>query len=149
MKNIIIAVFIALITSCINTESYAIPLQGIIITSSGETMPLGGKAWYSSYMNLTPPRSFVQGEQLKIKLQGKAKWVYVRLLPEGADATGPTGLIERRITVPQQGIITVTLENNYPNTQQISVHSGHEAFEKLLTPFNETADIISINLLTE
>jgi len=149
MKNIITAVFIAIITLCINTEGYTIPLQGIIITSSGETMPLGGKAWYSSYMTLTPPRSFVQGEQLKIKLQGKAKWVYVRLLSEGADATKPNGLIDRRISVPQQGIITITLDNNYPNIQQISVHSGHEAFEKLLTPFNETADIVSINLLTE
>jgi len=149
MKNIITAVFIAIITLCINTEGYAIPLQGIIITSSGEIKPLGGNTWYSSYMTLTPPRSFVQGEQLKIKLQGKAKWVYVRLLPEGADAATQTGLIDRRITVPSKGIITITLDNNYLNIQQISVHSGHEAFEKLLSPFNENADIVSINLLTE
>ena len=131
-------------------SGYAAPLEGEIIKSiEGEVDSFGGNRWYSSYMNLTTPRNFMKGEKLKITLSGGAKWVYVRLLPEGANATTPIGIIDKRIHVPPKGVITVNLESTHPNVRQISVHSGRQAFGKGISIFNDRADIVSMDVSSE
>lgn len=74
-------------------SAYADRLEGSIDQASGAN-------WQSSYMDLKPPRDFKQGDRLKIKLQGTAEWVLVRLLPDGAKPDRPTGLIGEKMRVP-------------------------------------------------
>ncbi len=146
MKNIFTLVIIAAIILLGYVSCYAVPLEGQIDGLKRGTNSVGGTVWYSSYMQLNTPRNFMKGEQLRITLRGKAKRVYVRLLPKGADATTSIGIIGKRIRVPQNGVITVKLESTYRNIQQISVHSGREAFAKGLSLFNDIADIVSIDV---
>ena len=120
-----------------------VSLSGKIVSNAGSNL------WYSSYMNLVPSVDFKQGEVLKIKLIGNAKWVYVRLLPEGVAPTSPTIIVGEKVYVPMGGVVTIKLLNNYPKIQQISVHSGREAFEKIMDPANGNADIASIEVSME
>ncbi len=149
MKNIFVIVLLTTLTLLGYESGGAVPLEGKIIKSSGGVNSLGGILWYSSYMNLTPPRHFMKGEQLRITLRGGATWVCVRLLPEGADATHPIGIINQRIHVPQNRVITIQLANTHPNIQQVSVHSGLQAFGRGISLFNENADIVSIDVSTK
>ncbi len=149
MKNIFAIVIFATVTLLCTLPGYAEPLEGKITVLSGGTNSFGGNLWYSSYMHLTTPRNFVKGEQLKITLRGDAKWVYVRLLPKGADATTPVGMIDKKIHVPHERVIIVTLESDHPNIEQVSVHSGREAFGKRISPFNDQSDIFSIDVSME
>ncbi|MEI7933626.1 MAG: hypothetical protein WCH30_01020 [Chlorobiaceae bacterium] len=147
MKNILVFFVFTTLTLLGYVSCYALPLEGEIIKSiEGEADSFGGKLWHASYMNLTAPRNFMKGEQLKITLKGSAKWVYVRLLPEGANATSAKGIIDKRIHVPPKGVITVSLESNHPNIRQVSVHSGRQAFGKGISIFNDNADIVSIDV---
>ncbi len=146
MKNIFTLIIFAAITLLGYVSGSAVPLEGQIDGLKEGTNSISGPIWYSSYMQLTTPRNFIKGEQLRITLRGKAKRVYVRLLPKDADATSPTGIIDKRIPVPQNGVITVTLESTYQNIQQISVHSGREAFAKRISLFNDNVDIVSIDV---
>jgi len=145
MKKVIVVVVLNIITLLGCFSGYAVPLEGNIIGSTGGVNSLGGIIWYSSYMEFTTPRNFSAGEQLKITLQGEAKWVYVRLLREGSDATIPTGIINKRIHVPPNGEITVQIEKSQQNIRQISVHSGRQAFGRGIALFNGKTDIISID----
>ncbi len=149
MKNIFLAIIFTSITLMGCVSAYAVPLEGKIIGASGGVNSLGGILWYSSYMNLDTPRNFLKGEQLKITLRGKARWVYVRLLPEGAKATIPIGIIDKRIHVPQNKVVTVRLESPRPNIRQVSVHSGRQAFGRGISLFNDNADIVSIDVSME
>ena len=148
MKNIFTIVILAIITLLGYIAVCAEPLAGDISSTEGGTS-FGGKVWYASYMNLKQPRDFIKDEQLRIRLSGNAKSVYVRLLPKGAVSTNPTGIIDKRIHVPQEGVITVKLDKAYPNIQQVSVHSGHQAFQKLISSFNGNADIIDVEVVMD
>ena len=149
MKKIFVVIILSTITLLGNVTGYAVPFEGKIIGSSGGSNSFGGIVWYSSYMELATPCNFMKGEQLKITLRGNAKWVYVRLLPEGANATIPVGIINKRIHVPHNGVITVEIESPRQNIRQISVHSGRQAFGKGISLFNDKADIVSIDVSME
>ena len=149
MKKILTGLILTTITLLGSVSGYAVPLEGKIIGSSGGSNSFGGIVWYSSYMELTTPYNFVMGEQLKITLRGNAKWVYVRLLPEGANATIPVGIINKRIHVPHNGVITVGIESPHQNIRQVSVHSGRQAFGRGISLFNDKADIVSIDVSME
>jgi hypothetical protein len=150
MKKNFVIVILTAITLLGYVSGYAVPIEGEIIKSiDGGVDSFGGNLWHSSYMNLTTPRDFVKGEQLKITLRGNARWVYVRLLPVGANATVPIGIIEKRIHVPQNRVISVSLENTHKNIRQVSVHSGRQAFGKGISLFNDNADIVSIDVSME
>lgn len=69
---------------------------------------------------------------------------YVRLLPKGASTNGSTGLSEKYYTIPESGVVTVPLTDFSPadidfkiNIQQISIHSGHDAWD---APLDQGAD---------
>jgi len=116
------------------------------IGSSGGNISLAGNLWYSSFMDLKTPRNFKKGEEIKIKLLGRAEWVYVRLLPKGVASTSSKGMMNNKFHVPQGGVITIRLYCDYPHIQQVSVHSGFEVFDKFLNIFNGHADIASIDV---
>ncbi len=119
------------------------------IGSSGGNISLAGNLWYSSFLDLKTPRDFKKGEEIKIKLLGRAQWVYVRLLPCGVASTCSTGMMDNKFYVPPGRVITIKLHRDYPHTQQVSVHSGFEVFDKFLNIFNGHADIASVEVSME
>ena len=71
MKKKFVIVLLTAITLLGYVSGYAVPLEGEIIKSiNGGVDSFGGNLWHSSYMNLTTPRNFMKGEQLKITLRG-------------------------------------------------------------------------------
>ena len=147
MKKIFTIVILSTFILLRYVSAGAEPLTGNI-GSSGGNISHAGNLWYSSFMDLKTPRDFKKGEEIRIKLLGRAEWVYVRLLPKGVASTGSTGMMENKIHVPQGGVITIKLHCDYPHIQQISVHSGFEVFDKFLNIFNGHADIDSIDVST-
>ena len=148
MKKIFIIVLLSTCTLLRCESASAEPLSGDIGSSAGN-ISLFGTLWYSSFMNLKTPRNFKQGEEIKIKLLGRAQLVYVRLLPKGVASTCSTGMMDNKYYVSPEGVITIKLNRDYPQIQQISVHSGFEVFDKFLTLFNGHADIASVEVSME
>jgi hypothetical protein len=138
-KHLFSITVLGIIAALLYASAYAEPLQGSIDKASGAK-------WQSSYMDLNSPRDFKKGERLKIKLQGTAEWVLVRLLPQDASPEQPTGLVGEKMRVPPGGEIEVTLQTNHPKVKQVSVHAGQEAWGKLLGAKNGNAYIVSINV---
>jgi len=145
MKKTISIVILTTITILSHIPAFAEPLIGKIGSSNGYKSH-GGYQWYVSYMDLNPPRNFRQGEQIKIKLLGDAKLVYVRLLQKDAPYTSSEGIIDNIVHVPSGGVIILKLQEPYLNIKQVSVHSGHEAFQNLIDVSNGNADIVSIDV---
>ena len=121
---------------------YGAPLHGSIDQASGTN-------WQSAYIDLNPPRDFKQGERLRIKLQGTAEWVRVRLLPQDARPDKPTGLLGGKMRVPPGGVIEVVLQKDHPKVKQVSVHAGKEAWGELLNPKGGEVEIVSIDITTK
>jgi len=148
MKNIITIVLLGTLILLRSASACAEPLTGNI-GSSGGNISLAGFLWYSSFMDLKKPCDFKKGEEIRIKLSGNAQWVYIRLLPKGVASTCSTGLLSYKIQVPEGGVITIILHRDYPQIQQISVHSGFEVFDKFLNIFNGHSDIAYIDVSRE
>ena len=138
-KNFFSIVILTTISVLVYASAYAEPLQGSIDQASGTN-------WQSSYMDLNSPRDFKRGERLRIKLQGTAEWVLVRLLPQDGKADKPTGLVGEKMRVPPGGELEVTLQTDHPKVKQVSVHAGKEAWGKLLGTKNGDAQIVSIHV---
>jgi hypothetical protein len=120
-------------------SAFAQPLEGSIGS-------LPGDSWYSSWLNLNPPRNFNTGDQLNIQLTGNARNVVVRLLPVGVSPDSPVGIVGGIRLVPANGMVTVVLDRTYNNIRQISVHSSTAAWKIQLGANNGNADISSVYL---
>ncbi len=106
------------------------------------------RQWGSSWMDFGQAASFRSGETLKITLtQDGAKRVVVRLLPVGASPDEPVGIIgSQPIAVQDGGVVIITLDRNYSNIRQLSVHGGAQAWKFALGANNGPAEIISVEL---
>jgi hypothetical protein len=138
-RNFYVVLVVMVCAFIFAAATYGTPLQGSIDQASGS-------GWQSAYMALKPAHDFKKGNRLQIKLQGTAEWVRVRLLPEGANADKPTGLLGGKMRVPTGGIVEVTLKKDYPKVKQISVHAGKEAWGELLNPKGGEVEIVSIEI---
>ena len=98
-------------------------------------------------MDFGEAANFRAGEKLKITLkQDGANHVLVRLLPFGASPDEPIGIIGNQPIAVQDGIVMVTLDKNYNNIKQLSVHGGEQAWQFSLGAGNGPAEIISVEL---
>ncbi len=120
------------------TAVYAQPLLG----STGSA---AGDRWQSSWLDIKPSITFKKGETLRIKVEGEAENVLVRLLPENSDPTSPDGIEGDVRKVPANRTLVVTLTRDHPNVKQISVHAGREAFERSLGGNNGRTRVVSID----
>jgi hypothetical protein len=103
--------------------------------------------WGSSWMDFGQAANFIAGEKLKITLKrGGAQRVLVRLLPYGTSPDEPVGIIGNQPIPVQDGTVTVTLDKNYSNIRQLSVHGGEKAWEFSLGAGNGPAEILSVDL---
>ena len=103
-----------------------------------------GDRWQSSWLDIKPSISFKRGETLRLKLEGNAENVIVRLLPDGSQPESPDGIEGSVRKVPANRTLDIKLEGDHPNVKQISVHAGPEAFGQPLGPNNGKIRIISI-----
>ena len=100
--------------------------------------------WGSSWLDFTGFRNFSKGDTLRIKLKDtSAKCVLVRLLGRDDSPDEQTGVVGDARTVEQNKTVTVTLDMDYSNIRQISVHGG-EPWGQTLCADNGPAHIQSV-----
>jgi len=104
-----------------------------------------GERWQSSWLDLKPPMTFKRGEKLRLRLEGDAENVVIRLLPSGSQPTSADGVDGGVRKVPANRILEITLERDHPSVRQISVHSGREVWERPLGGNNGKARLISVD----
>ena len=112
--------------------------------------------WGSSWIVLSSPRDFFRGDRLLFTLGGPrnakekpAERVLVRLLENGDDPNGPTGIITPTgISVPDNRVFDVTVPANFQNVGHISVHGGDTAWNYFLGQGNGPAALIRVELIT-
>ena len=111
----------------------------------GSTGSAAGDLWQSTWLDLKPSITFKKGEILRIRLEGDAENVLVRLLPEKSDPTSADGIEGDVRKVPANRTLVITLMRDHPNVKQISVHAGKEAFARPLGGNNGRTRIVSID----
>jgi len=130
----------ALATSIIflATLTYSEPLPGT-------TGSAAGASWQSSWIDLKSPTTFKKGEKLRIKVEGSAENVLIRLLPAASTPDSSDGIEGSVRKVPPNRILEVKLERDHPTVKQISVHAGREAWGRPLGANNGTVKIVSVD----
>jgi hypothetical protein len=109
----------------------------------------GGDSWQSSWLDIKPPISFKKGEILRIKVDGDAENVLVRLLPAASDSRSSDGIEGGVRKVPASKVIEVKLDGDRPNVKQISVHAGKKAWRNPLGGNNGSVTMVSVERSTK
>lgn len=73
---------------------------------------------------------FKKGERLRLAIGGSATKILVRLLPRGADAATPIGVIPTPVSVPSNRFVEMIVPYDAATTDQISVHGGPNPWEQ-------------------
>lgn len=94
-----------------------------------ETRPLAGEIgssshWGSGWLDLATVTDFAAGDVLRLRIGGTASKVLVRLLPEGKFPDSTVGIVGGAVTVPENRIVEVVLDEDRKGIIQISVHGG-------------------------
>jgi hypothetical protein len=105
--------------------------------------------WQSSWIDLKPGASFKKGETLRIKVEGNAENLLVRLLPATSQPSSSDGIEGGVRKVPANRTIDVRLERDHPNVKQISLHAGPEAWGSPLGPNNGNVTLVSVERLSK
>ncbi len=113
-------------------------------TLVGRTGSAAGDDWQSSWLDIKPSITFKNSETLRLKVEGDAENVVVRLLPEQSDPTSPDGIEGGVRKVPADRVLVITLTRDHLNVKQISVHAGRLAFDQSLGPKNGKARLTSV-----
>jgi hypothetical protein len=131
----------------------ALPAHGtIVIRGEIYSSPKWGSAW----ILLDSPLDFFRGDRLRITLGGLGKAneppagkVLVRLLENGNDPNGPTGIITPAgISVPLNRTFEITIPANFQNVVHISIHGGTKAWNYFLGEGNGPATLVRVELIT-
>lgn len=128
------------------TSAVAQSVQGTTGSAAGG---VGGNSWQSSWLDIEPPISFKKGEILRIKVDGDAENVLVRLLPAASQPSSSDGIEGGVRKVPASKVIEVKLDRDRPNVKQISVHAGKKAWETPLGGNNGTVMVVGVERRTK
>jgi hypothetical protein len=113
-------------------------------TLTGSTGSAAGEGWQSSWLDIKPPVTFKRGELLRLKLEGAAENVLVRLLPASSPPESADGIEGNVRKVPASRTLEITLQRDHPNIKQISVHAGKEAWGRPLGGNNGSVRVVTI-----
>ena len=80
--------------------------------------------WGSGWLDLATVTDFAAGDILRLRIGGTAKKILVRLLAEGKFPDSSVGIVGGAVTVPENRIVKVVLDNDRKGIIQISVHGG-------------------------
>jgi hypothetical protein len=131
---------IALLIAC-SAFAQAAPLEG----QRGEA---AGTVWQSSWLDLNKVTAFKRGERLKLRLQGAAENVVVRLLDADSDPSESTGIEGGVHKVPGNGVLELKLQRDHPKVTQISVHADKEAWGRPLGERNGRITLLGVERLS-
>jgi hypothetical protein len=82
----------------------------------------------SGYIDFAKVQSFLQGEQLRLKIGGTAQKVVVRLLPSGGNPTSAIGVLDE-YSVPKDRVLILRLSSAHVDIRQLSVHGGPKPWD--------------------
>lgn len=99
--------------------------------------------WGSGWLDLAEPTSFEPGETIRLRLDGDATEVLIRLLTRGADPNSPIGLIGDPVSLQGAREISVEITDRFEDVIQISVHGGPSPWGIHLDPENGAAKLLS------
>ena len=111
----------------------------------GTTGSAAGDGWQSSWLDIKPPVTFKKGEVVRIRVDGDAENVLVRLLPAASEPSSADGIEGNIRKVPASKIVEVKLERDHPSVKQISVHAGKKAWTTRLGGNNGTVMVVSVD----
>ena len=86
--------------------------------------------WGSGWLDLATAMDFAAGDVLRLRVGGTAGKVLVRLLPDGEFPDSSDGIVGGVVTVPENRIVEVTLNEDRKGIIQISVHGGPSPWDK-------------------
>jgi hypothetical protein len=95
------------------------PPTGLLRGTLGES-----RANNSGWILFDPPLRLGDGGLLKIKVGGNAKRIVVQVRPKGGDPDTPAGVLGEAIAVPDDRIVEVLVDADYPAVELLSVHGG-------------------------
>jgi hypothetical protein len=98
------------------------------VVSEAQCRKIDGKLgqssqWNAAWLELPAGTSFRSGSRLRLTVGGDARRVYIRLLPKGASADGPIGVLGE-FDVPDRRIVEVRVDRTRDDIVQISVHGS-------------------------
>lgn len=89
---------------------------------------IGSSSDYGSgWLDLATMSDFKQGTRLRLVVGGTAQKIIARLLSQGDSPDRPTGIVGT-FDVPSSRKVVVSLDGDFLNTVQISVHGGPNPF---------------------
>lgn len=105
--------------------------------------------YLSGWLDLKQPVDLNKGDRLEIMIAGEAKKCLLRLLPDGEDPDGPSGLIRMTFEVPNDSSrpLVVTLQESRAQITQISAHGGPKPFSRNLGAGNGAARVTEVKLI--
>jgi hypothetical protein len=127
----------------IATMATAESLDGAIGSATGPG-PADDPLYQSSWLDLSEPTNFARGDTLKLTLSGSARTVVVRLLRAGESSDQPNGIEGGERTIPEGGVLEVTLSKSYANVTHVSVHAGRTAWTRKLRAYNAPVKLESV-----
>lgn len=86
--------------------------------------------WGSGWLDLATVTDFAAGDALELRIGGTANKVFVRLLPEGKFPDSTVGILGDAITMPENRVVEVVLDEDRKGIIQISVHGGPNPWGK-------------------
>jgi len=101
-----------------------VPASALRAQTLVSCQPEASSQWKSGWCDFSTPVTFKKGERLRLAIGGSAKNIIVRLLPKGADATTPIGVIPTPFTIPKSRFLELTVPHDAPAIVSISVHGG-------------------------
>ena len=95
--------------------AYAERLQGTVGSSS---------QWHSGWIDLATMTDFKAGDRLRLNIGGSATKIVVRLLSRGVDPNTSAGIEGDVVSVPENRIVDLILQQDHKDIVQVSVHGG-------------------------
>jgi|AVFP01.1.fsa_nt_gi hypothetical protein len=99
----------------------------------------------SGWIDLRNPENFTPTSCLNLAIGGTASKVVIRLLRADDDPNAAVGFAGEIHSVPESRTLTITLERDFPNTTQISVHGNPRAWQYALGTKNGPATLKSVS----
>jgi hypothetical protein len=111
----------------------------------GEWIPLQGirrsnQLWGVGWLDFVTAQHFPAATELRVQIKGSAKCVAVRLLRKGTPPDADEDIVSI-VEVPEDGTIHVTLQSEYNDVVQLSVH-GKYPWARYCYPENGAATIV-------
>lgn len=99
----------------------------------------------SGWLDLDELTTLHAGASLQLKIGGSAKYVLVRLLPNGKSRDQKVGILGR-YPVPTGRLLVIPLKNDQSDIAQISVHGAPKAWDLSLSPGNGPATLEQVEI---